>query len=363
MSYRDVDTNGRIDALLRDLAAVQTAKPSVWGYKQAAAAVRALEQPVESLLGAHGVLPKIPHVGPKSELVIREVLASGSSPTVERAVADSDKADDVYQMRRARTRFLSRAQVVAILNDPQLGGPRRSDYHGDFQMHSTYSDGSQTLENIAAAGIQLGYHCCAVTDHSYGLRVAGGMSMAELTDQHRAIDDVNRGYAGRFRLLKGIEANIMPDGAIDMTVEELQRLELVLVAPHAALRSTDDQTARMMAAVQTPGVHILGHPRGRKYGARAGIVADWEKVFAAAERAKVAIEIDGDPSRQDIDYDLAGHAIEAGCVFALDSDAHATTELRYAETALAHARLAGVPAESVINCWPLDRLMAWLRER
>ena len=119
----------------------------------------------------------------------------------------------------------------------------------------------------------------------------------------------------------------------------------------------------MVAAVKTRGVHILGHPRGRKYGARPGVTADWDRVFAAAKRANVAIEIDGDPSRQDIDYDLARRAVTAGCLFALDSDAHSTGELAYAETAIAHARLAGVPTDRVVNCWETDRLLEWLRSR
>jgi histidinol phosphatase-like PHP family hydrolase len=119
----------------------------------------------------------------------------------------------------------------------------------------------------------------------------------------------------------------------------------------------------MLRAVETPGVHIIGHPRGRQYGTRPGVNADWDAVFAAAARANVAIEIDGDPARQDIDYDLAPQATAAGCLFALDSDAHATEELRYAETSVAHARLAGVPTERVINCWPLDKLLDWLQQR
>jgi histidinol phosphatase-like PHP family hydrolase len=93
------------------------------------------------------------------------------------------------------------------------------------------------------------------------------------------------------------------------------------------------------------------------------VSADWDQVFRAAKHARVAIEIDGDPSRQDIDYDLARRAVKAGCLFALDSDAHSTAELRYAETAIAHARLAGVPPDRIVNCWPLDRLLEWLSER
>jgi len=111
--------------------------------------------------------------------------------------------------------------------------------------------------------------------------------------------------------------------------------------------------------VATAGVHILGHPRGRMYGSRPGIAADWPAVFAAAARTNVAIEIDGDPARQDVDYDLARAAVNAGCLFALDSDAHGEADFAYAETAIAHARLAGVPPDRVINCWPLDRLFKW----
>src|SRR6185503_6204863 len=107
----------------------------------------------------------------------------------------------------------------------------------------------------------------------------------------------------------------------------------------------DDQTDRLIAAIRNPFVHVLAHPRGRISGSRAGIVANWSRVFRAAAEEGVAIEIDGDPSRQDVDYTLAAQALEAGCLFALDSDAHSTGQLAYAETALAHARLAGIPRD------------------
>jgi histidinol phosphatase-like PHP family hydrolase len=120
----------------------------------------------------------------------------------------------------------------------------------------------------------------------------------------------------------------------------------------------------MINAVSARGVHILGHPRGRKIGSRPGVAADWDRVFKAAAREDVAIEIDGDPSRQDLDYDIAKRAVDAGCIFALDSDAHATRELAlFAATALAHARLAGVPSDRIVNCWTLDKLLEWARSR
>jgi putative hydrolase len=359
-----MDRNGLIASLLRDFAAIQKSKQSMWGYKRAASAILALEQPIESLLKADGTLEKIPNVGPSSTRIILEVLNTGTSPTVERAVAESGQASDVERRRGLRDNFLSRAQVLAALRNPKLKGPRVEDYHGDLQMHSTWSDGSQTLADIVETGISLGYQFCAVTDHSYGLKIAGGVSMAELVEQHREIDALNQQYGGRFRLLKGIEANIRADGSIDMEPHELALLEIVVAAPHSVLRSSDDQTARMVSAVSSPGVHILGHPRGRMIGSRPGVSADWDRVFKAAVKRQVAIEIDGDPSRQDLDFDIARRAIDAGCLFALDSDAHSTGELApYAATAIAHARLAGVPPERVVNCWPLERLLAWAAER
>jgi putative hydrolase len=357
------DLNGVIAGLLRDLAAVQTSTQSRWGYRRAAAAIQALEEPIESYLLPNGTLRKIPNIGPSSTRVILEVLRTGASSIVDLAVQASPRKSDVDKGRTLRDGFLSGAEVAAALKNTALTGPTLDSYRGDLQMHSTWSDGSQTLEMIVEGGLARGYTYCAVTDHSYGLPIARGVSMADLARQHQEIEQINKRYRRRFRLLKGIEANILADGSLDMKTAELRALEIVVAAPHSALRSKDAQTRRMVAAVKAPGVHILGHPRGRKYGNRPGVAADWEAVFAAAARSGVAIEIDGDPSRQDIDHTLAPLAIRAGCLFALDSDAHSTAELQYAEVAIAHARLAGVPPDRVINCWPVDRLLEWAARR
>ena len=357
------DTNAKIAAVLRDFAAVQKSKQSMWGYKRAATAILGLDQPIESLLQADGTLQKIPDVGPKSTPIVLDILQNGTSVAVERAIASSGMAKDIEIRRNLRDNFLSRAQVLAALRNTKLHGPTLDDYNGDLQMHSVWSDGHQTFEEIAEAGLERGYTFCGVTDHSYGLKIARGVSMADLKKQQVEIDRVNREYRGRFRIIKGIEANIRADGSVDMTPRELQQLELVVAAPHSMLRKTDDQTGRMCAAAAVPGVHILGHPRGRMWGSRPGVSADWNRVFATAQRSGVAIEIDGDPSRQDIDFALARRALDAGCLFALDSDAHSTGDLIFAETAIAHARLAGIPKERVINCWTVDQLMEWLAER
>ena len=353
------DTNARVGALLRDLASVQKSQQSRWGYKRAASAILTLEEPLEDLLQPDGTLRKIPGIGPASTRVILEYLTSGTSPTVEKAVEESTRSGDVMRSRGLREHFLSRSQVAAALSDAKLRGPRVVDYRGDLQMHSEYSDGGDTLEEIIEGAIARGWQYCAVTDHSYGLPIAGGVPMEKLKQQHREIEALNKKYKGRFRLLKGIEANILADGRVDMTPKELRTLEIVVASPHSKLRSADDQTTRMLTAVSTPGVHILGHPRGRMFGSRPGVTADWDAVFTVAAKTGVAIEIDGDPSRQDIDYTLARRAIKSGCLFAVDSDAHAVSQFDFTDIALAHARLAGVPKSRIINCWPLEKLLEW----
>jgi histidinol phosphatase-like PHP family hydrolase len=145
--------------------------------------------------------------------------------------------------------------------------------------------------------------------------------------------------------------------------DERALFEFVVASPHSLLRRPEDQTARMVSAVKAPGVAILGHPRGRMFNSRPGITAKWDRVFEHAAKRGVAIELDGNWHRQDIDYLLAGRALDAGCLFALDSDAHSIGELRFSDYAIAHARIAGVPAERVINCWSDERLEAWMRER
>ena len=355
-----VDVNALVGGYLRDLAFAQSLPAKMFGYKRAAAAIFRLERPLFELKAASGTLPKIAGIGPASARVIEEVLDAGVSPTVERAVDNSGRRSEIERRRTLRQHFLSRARVLHVLHDPALTGPKVEEYRGDFQMHSEWSDGGATLDAISRACQARGYEYAAVTDHSHGLKIAGGMSMQEAGEQRQAIAAINANTRSRFRLLQGIEANIAADGQLDLSDEEAAAFEIVLAAPHSRLRTDDDQTRRLVAAVEQPRVRILAHPRGRISGSRAGVRAQWDLVFAAAAERGVAVEIDGDPARQDLDYSLAAEALAAGCLFALDSDAHTTGQLAYAETALAHARLAGIPSERIVNCWPLDRLLDWL---
>ena len=186
------DVNAVVGGLLRDLAFVQASPQRTWGYKRAAAAVLSLEEPLTSLVRPDRTLPKIAGIGPASTRVILEVLDSGTSETVEQAVAASGRAATSRAGAMLRAHFLSRAEVLRVLRDRSFGGPAVSDYRGDLQMHSEWSDGRPTLDEIVEACLARGYCYAAVTDHSHGLKIAGGMSMAEAAEQHREIDAPER---------------------------------------------------------------------------------------------------------------------------------------------------------------------------
>ncbi|HET9325467.1 MAG TPA: hypothetical protein VFQ05_01715 [Candidatus Eisenbacteria bacterium] len=357
----DRDLNMEVAEALYDLAFVHQSTHGARAYRRAARAVVSLEQPLDDFVREHAPR-EIPYVGPASERVILEHLQLGRSPAVERAVEKSARRTELDQARALRTHFLSRAQALRILRSPARGAIGLEDYRGDLQMHTEWSDGAESVAAMAEAAMARGYGYIGVSDHSYGLKIAGGVSMEDVRRQHREADRLNREWAGRFRVLKGIEANIPSEGGVDMTSDELAEFEIVLAAPHSKLRRAEDQTERMVATVRHPQVHVLAHPRGRMF-TRRGVVARWSEVFEQAREQDVAIEIDGDPYRQDLDHETARLALEAGCLFALDSDAHSGNELRYAEFALAHARRAGIPAARVLNTWPVERLLEWAKTK
>lgn len=353
-----IDVNLELGGLLHDMALVAGDSRRALGYTRAARAVLRLDRPITPLVEAD-TLRTVPGIGPATDRIARELVSDGRSGFVEEAVRAAGQQEAVARQRALRQHFLSGAAVSSILG--RRGPPSRARYRGDFQMHSVWSDGAEPLDSIVEACLARGYRCAGITDHGYGLPVARGMSMVRAVQQHAAVDALNARYRGRFRLFKGIEANIRADGTIDMEAHELRAFEFVVASPHSLLRRAVDQTTRMVGAVSQPGVGILGHPQGRKYNVRAGVQADWDRVFAAAAVRQVAIEIDGSWDRQDVHYALAARALEHGCLFALDSDAHAHHELPFADIAIAHARLAGIPETRIVNYWSEKRFLDWAR--
>jgi putative hydrolase len=352
------DPNTTLASLFLDLAAVHETTARRWGYQRAAGTMLNLPVPISELVEG-GRLRKVPTIGPATTRIILEFLESGTSQTADQLIARSNRAAEIERLRDLRGRFLSHAAVRHVLREKRPGTITRAHYRGDFQMHSEWSDGAESIEAMVQSCIGLGYTCACLTDHSPGQKVPRGMSLDQMRRQQVEIRRINRTYRGRFRVFTGVEANIRADGTIDVPPDRFNGLEIIVASPHSLLRSAADQTARMVAAVEQPGVNILGHPRGRRFNVRQGVAADWHQVFAAAARRGVAIEIDGYPDRQDIDFDLAREALQAGCLFALDSDAHAPDELPYAAYALAHARLAGIPRERIVNSWSDEEILEW----
>ena len=235
---------------------------------------------------------------------------------------------------------------------------------GDLQMHSDHSDGRTSIAEMAGAAAGYGYDYIAITDHSKGLKIAGGMSEEELAEEIHEIDDVNRELAGQgtdFRVLRSLEMNINPQGEGDMEPKSLDGLDLVLGSFHSSLQTKDDQTDRYVAALRNPLFKVMGHPRCRMFNRRAGLNADWGRVFEAAVENDKAMEINSHPNRQDLNVELLKHANEVGVRFSIGTDAHSPAELQYIGIGLAAAILADIPRERIINFMSADDLVAWAR--
>jgi histidinol phosphatase-like PHP family hydrolase len=223
-----------------------------------------------------------------------------------------ERPPPVPEVDEARRGFLTYAEVRAALDaDPAW----ESLPSADLQMHTTYSDGGASLEDMLGAARALGRSFVAVTDHSQSLEIANGMTPERLAVQRRAIDKLEAAFAAAgddFGILRSMEVDVFADGTMDMDDESLSTLDLVLGAFHSKLRSTADETDRYLAALCQPRLHVLAHPKARMYGRRVGLVADWRRVFAEAARLGKAVELDATVWRQDLNVPLATLAREEG---------------------------------------------------
>jgi putative hydrolase len=301
-------------------------------------------------------LTDLPRVGPFVARIIHELL-DGSRPLSPEVDSWPEAARTAHEKTEA-----SRADFIA-LHDARLLMQSRAASRpgGDLQMHTTWSDGASTPRGMITGARALGHQFIAITDHSQGLRIAGGMSIERMKRQRSALRRLTD--RSGFRVFAGLETNISPTGAIDVEPADLVGTEVVLASPHSGLRRKEDQTVRLVAAVSHAAVHILGHPRGRMFGIPRGVVARWAEVFAAAREHGTAIEVNAYPDRQDIDHSLIREGVDAGCLFSIGSDSHAVHELAYVDIAVAHLITAGAPFERVVNYWPLHRLEAWFRRK
>src|SRR5712664_2465017 len=229
-------------------------------------------------------------------------------------------------------------------------------YQGDLHSHTDWSDGRATMLEMARGAKALGYRYLGITDHSPRIKVVNGLDAERLLAQSREREKVEREVEG-LALLQGIEVDILEDGALDLPDVVLELLDIVVASPHVKLRQeAASMTERMLRAVSNPNVDIVGHPTGRRPGSREGASYDFEAVFREAARHGVALEIDCDPARMDLSPEHARLALECGCNFSLDADAHAPAEFAYVPMGMWMARRAGITEEKILNFRPLEAL-------
>jgi len=297
---------------------------------------------VEDLVARSESLTVLPSVGPWVARLI------------ERWLADPPPLGEVPATRRG---FITMADAVRALE----AAPEYRSVRADLQVHTTWSDGAEPLESMTEALAGRGYAYSAITDHSQGLKIAGGMDEETLARQWDEIDEVNQG--GALRILKSLEMNLSPEGEGDMDPAVLAKLDLVLGTFHSALRKTEDQTDRYLAAIANPTIDVFAHPVCRMYNRRSGLRADWPRVFAAAAEAGIALEIDCTVARQDLPVELLRIARDTGVWFSIGTDAHAIGELDFMPLGIGAAAMAGISTERILNFQSAEVLADWTARR
>lgn len=326
-----------IDALNEIATLLERERASRYRSKAFRAAARAIESLGFEELSDTAALRRRKGIGDSSLAVIREAL-EGRVP-----------------------RYLAELRDADARPESRLRGQLR----GDLHAHSEWSDGQTSIDLMVEAARALGHDYLALTDHSPRLRVARGLSAERLREQLTVVDGFR---FDDFTLLSGIEVDILDDGGLDQDTGLLDDLDIVVASVHSSLRMERSRmTARLVRAVSQPQVDVLGHVTGRlvrgERGTRPPSEFDAAEVFAACAAHRVAVEINSRPEREDPPDELIRMAIQAGCVFAIDSDAHAPGQLSLLDEGAARAERLGVPSDRVVTTWSRERLQAWTTSR
>jgi DNA polymerase (family 10) len=238
-----------------------------------------------------------------------------------------------------------------------------SDIRRELHCHTTASDGACTIEEMAEEAKRRGFDAIAITDHSRSSAQANGLSVERLREHIAAIRAAARRVSG-IHILAGSEVDILADGRLDYPDEVLAELDWVVASPHTALKQEPAAaTKRLLAAIEHPLVHVIGHPSGRMLGGRPGLEPDWAALFKAAARSGVAMEINANPHRLDLRDQLVRAALAAGCHIAIDTDAHGLDNFDLLRFGVLTGRRGGLTAEGCVNAWPWKRFEAWRQSR
>jgi putative hydrolase len=316
----------------------------VRAFRGAAATLAALDPADLAERAATGRLRALPGVGEKTEAVAVQALAGAVPEYLARL---EEEAGDLA----------AEQAVVLTGRSAEIRGLLRGDCH----THSDWSDGGSPIAEMARAARDLGHDYIVLTDHSPRLKVANGLSADRLRAQLDLVAELNVDLAP-FRILTGIEVDILDDGAIDQTDELLGRLDVVVASVHSKLRmESAAMTPRMVAAVSNPHVDILGHCTGRMVTGRGRPQStfDADAVFAACVASDTAVEINCRPERLDPPRALLRQVVAAGCKVSIDTDAHAPGQLEWQPYGCVRAAECDVPDEAIVNAWPAERLLAW----
>lgn len=308
----------------------------VMAYRNAADVIEGLDDSERQRHGDANSWQSLPGIGPKTATVITQAW-SGREP------------DTLIELRTA-------AEDLG-------GGEIRAALRGDLHLHSNWSDGSAPIEEMMATAAALGHEYCALTDHSPRLTIANGLSPERLRRQLDVIDGLRERFAP-MRILTGIEVDILDDGSLDQDTELLHRLDIVVASVHSKLSMEPAaMTRRMIRAVSNGHADVLGHCTGRLVaggrGRRPESEFDAEKVFTACSDHGTAVEVNCRPERRDPPTRLLHLALEIGCMFSIDTDAHAPGQLDFLGYGAQRALDAEVPADRIVNTWPADQLLAW----
>jgi putative hydrolase len=310
----------------------------VMAYRRAADVVEALDEAQRERHGQANSWQTLPGIGPKTALVIAQAWAG--------------RAPDALVELRGTAEDLG-------------GGEIRAAIRGDLHCHSNWSDGSAPIEEMMQAAKALGHEYCALTDHSPRLTIANGLSPERLRAQLDVIEEL-RDTVAPMRILTGIEVDILEDGTLDQEPELLNRLDIVVASVHSKLSmDAASMTRRMVRAVSNDAVDVLGHCTGRLVEGNRGLRPESkfhaEGVFTACRDHGTAVEINSRPERRDPPRRLIDLALEIGCQFSIDTDAHAPGQLEFLAYGCQRAQDAGIPEERIVNTWPADQLLAWSR--